>query len=403
MNEPRQVVFSPINVEDADFEDYVDPKMAEENEEFEQFKSEMHDAQFDAKITVGKKMTDSGGRPIGRQTFECFECGIDDYTFSQLCTRIREDYGTGLYKISGRDSKGKYKFNKTVGILAPNQTDNAPVNDIGVLFDKFSDAMQRQQMQTERMFEKLTGPQTGGDAFDQMAKMATAMGGMMGAMGIQRPEVVPQKTMLEIMTEFKMMQELFGGDGGMGGGGGEANLYSLLTATMQSFGAPIAAALAAGQADGTVNAEGLLQAPKPNPQITSTQDQEIKKKAAETEALKGQIKMLIANAEAEADPKVMANLIVEKTPEANLDSLFDFLSSDDWFAEIVKLVPDATAHENWFTIMRDTVINLLTESDEPPIVARSGEPKVAGTDADTVADNTDSAISESTGDSSKNT
>ena len=59
MAEPKQVVFSPINVDDAEYADFEpDPKMAEENAEFEAFKSEMHDSQDDAKITVGKKLTD---------------------------------------------------------------------------------------------------------------------------------------------------------------------------------------------------------------------------------------------------------------------------------------------------------------------------------------------------------
>ena len=221
-----------VELADGEFEDIIDEKMKEENAEFEQFKSEMHDAQFDAKITVGKKMTDSGGRPIGRQVFECFECGIDDYTFSQLCTRIRDDYGTGLYKIQGRDSKGMYKFNKTVGILAPNKTDNAPANDVGQLIDKFSDAMQRQQMSTEQMFKSLSGPQSSGDAIDQITKLATAVGPLLTAMGIGSREA--PKSLLEQMTEYKMMMELFGGNEG-GGLGGDANLYSLLGLTSPVF------------------------------------------------------------------------------------------------------------------------------------------------------------------------
>ena len=142
--QPKQVVYSPVEIDDAEYVDFEqDAKMEEENLEFEKFKSEMHDAQDDAKIMVGKKLTDSRGRPLGKQVFECFECGIDDYTFSQLCTRIREDFGTGLYQILGRDSNGKFKFRKIVGVQAPFGPDNAPDTgtDVGMLIDKFSDAM----------------------------------------------------------------------------------------------------------------------------------------------------------------------------------------------------------------------------------------------------------------------
>lgn len=364
MTQPKQVLYSPVDIDDADFVDMeLDEKMASENAEFEAFKDEMHDAQFDAKITVGKKLTDSNGRPLGRQVFECFECGIDDYTFSQLCTRIREDFGTGLYKIQGRDSKGKFKFNKMVGILAPNKTDNEPAGtDIGNLFDKFSDAMARQQMQTEAMFTKLAGPQTGGDAIDQITKLATAVGPLLAAIGFGKSEA--PKTLLEQLTEYKMMQELFTEGGGSGGG--DANLYSLLTATMQSFGAPIAAALAAGQIDGSVNPQGILASPQP-----ALVDTDKIKREQETEALKGQIKILVANAEAKTDAVKMANLIVEKTPEDNLESLFDFLSGDDYLEQMIFLVPEVEIHKNWFIKLRDTVLELLTVDDDKPIVPES--------------------------------
>ena len=101
----------------------------------------------------------------------------------------------------------------------------------------------------------------------------------------------------------------------------------------------------------------------------------------------------------------MANLIVEKTPEESLDNLFEFLSGDDWFDKIVFLVPEATEHKNWFTIMRDQVIELLTEPDDASIVQKSDPDNPgAGTDVDvgnpqSVAGKTDSAISdESNGD-----
>ena len=92
----------------TDYEGYEpDPKTQAEAEEFEKFKSEMLESEGYAKITVSRQPTDSGGRPIGRKLYQCFECGIDDYTFSQLCSRIRDEYGTGIYRIQGRDSDGK--------------------------------------------------------------------------------------------------------------------------------------------------------------------------------------------------------------------------------------------------------------------------------------------------------
>lgn len=361
MTQPKQVLYTPVDMDDADFVDFErDPKMEEENAEFETFKSEMHDAQFDAKITVGKKLTDSRGRPLGRQIFECFECGVNDYTFSQLCTRIREDFGTGLYQIHGRDSKGKYKFKKTVGILAPNSTDNVPVgNDVGMLIDKFSDAMERQAMRTEQMFSKLVGPQTGGDAFTQMTSMMTAMGGMMGAMGITPQAPIPAKTLVEQLTEFKMIKELFGGDGD-GGISGDDNLYSLLGKTVEAFGGPIAAALAAGEEAGQLTPEGVAALPAPEP----TRVQKITEQEKHNMAMRKNIHILIQNAKSKIPPEMFALILVNNTPEDKADELFEFISAENCVDIIIQLEPAAAEYKEWFVDLRIAVIEIMAEPED---------------------------------------
>lgn len=361
MPTPKQVVYTPVDFEDGEYVDIErDPKMEEENAEFEQFKSEMHDAQFDAKITVGKKLTDSSGRPMGRQIFECFECGVDDYTFSQLCTRIREDFGTGLYQIQGRDSKGKYKFKKTVGILAPNTPDNKPAGqDVGALIDKMSDAMQRQQMATEQMFLKLAGPQTGGDAIDQIVKISAAVAPILTALGISRPEPpTPPKTLMEQLAEFKMIKELFGeGEGGLGG---EANLYSLLGDTIKAFGGPIAQALAAGAASGELTETGIVA----NPALPAPKDETMKTQNDANVEMRKNIHILIQNAKAKVDPAQFALILVNNTPADKEDALWEFISADNCVDEIVKLEPVAGEYRQWFVELRNEVIDLMSEPED---------------------------------------
>ena len=51
----KQILYTPVDIDDADFVDFErDEKMENENAEFEAFKNEMHDAQDNAKIMVGK-------------------------------------------------------------------------------------------------------------------------------------------------------------------------------------------------------------------------------------------------------------------------------------------------------------------------------------------------------------
>ena len=357
----KQILYSPVDVDDADFVDFErDEKMESENAEFEAFKSEMHDAQDNAKITVGKKHTDSRGRPLGKHVFECFECGIDDYSFSQLCTRIREDFGSGLYQVLGRDSKGKFKFRKTVGIQAPT-TDvvENPGADVGALIDKFSDAMERQAMRTEQMFSKLVGPTTGGDAFSQMTQMMTAMGGMMGAMGITPQAPIAAKTLVEQLTEFKMIKELFGGDSDTETG--DANLYSLLGKTVEAFGGPIAQAIAAGAQSGELSETGLAALPAPEPEPTKAEV--MTEQEQHNMAMRKNIHVLIQNAKAEVPPEAFALILVNNTPEDKQDELFDFISAENCVATIIKLEPAAEPYKEWFENLRVAVIEIMAEPE----------------------------------------
>lgn len=360
MATPKQVLYQPVDVDDAEFVDFAEPdaKLEAENAEFEKFKSEMHDAQDDAKIMVGKKLTDSRGRPMGKQVFECFECGIDDYSFSQLCTRIREDFGTGLYQILGRDSNGKYKFRKIVGVQAPFGPDNVPAGtDIGMLIDKFSDAMQRQQMQTEQMFAKLAGPRTGGDAFSQMSEMMTAMGGMMGAIGFN-PQ--PQKSFMDEMTQFKLMQEMF--TGGNGGGGGDANLFSLLTETVKSFGPAIGMAIAAQKESGAIPMSGPVVA------ALSPPDKKETKLSNQLESMRPQIDFFVGQAKAGATPEAVVNAIWPGIPEQSYESIEAFLQQENCIDLCAQVNTEVNTWRVWFTQWRDLMLEKFNAffSEVPP-------------------------------------
>ena len=133
---------------------------------------------------------------------------------------------------------------------------------------------------------------------------------------------------------------------------------------MQSFGEPIAAAIAAGPITGEVNAAGVLDNPIPKLEGETME-------AKETEALKKQILVILGNAKAGVDPKSFANIVVQNTPEQMVDKLYEFLIGDDWFTQICFINPECKTHENWFTAWRDTVIELLTEPADAPIVAES--------------------------------
>lgn len=379
---PKQVVYSPVEVDGEAVYADLEFEKSEEQIDWEKFRDEMRESNEYAKITVYRQPMDSIGQRGQKKLTYLFDVGLDEYSYSQLCARLRDEYGTGTYRMQGRDSENKLRFNRAVTIEAPKIEDGK--GEYQTIPNVIAEMRETMQSNQQMMADFMRGPNAMADPMDQLTKMAGAFATIFAAMGIKTQEPVPQKTFMEELTQFKLMQEMFT-DGG-GAGGGEANLYSLLTATMQSFGGPIAAAIAAGQSEGRVNPQGLLENQKP---IEKTPEQI--KQEQETETLKGQIKLLVANAEAQTDPVEMAELIVEKTPEENLDSLFEFLSGDDYLKQMIFLVPEVKAYENWFIKLRDTVLELLTVDDDPPIVPES-ETVAGNGESETVAGDTGSDI-----------
>jgi len=283
-----------------------------------------------------------------------FECGIDDYTFSQLVARIRDDYGTGIYKITARKSDGTYGFQQTIGIEAPlsDRETNPAAGAAGELIDTFSLAMERQQARIEALIEKVGGPRTGGDAFEQMTQMLTAMGGIMGAMGVtpQQP-----KSMVDQLTEWTMLKDLLGD--GDSDGGGDANLYSLLTATVQNFGPLLGAAITSQTAAGAIPAAGPIRPalPQPAPEVTR------ESLSPELEAMRGQINFLVSQAKLGAKASDVAAAIFPGIPPDSLESIEAFLQKPDCIDVCAQVNAEVNSYRTWLQDWREAMLARLGE------------------------------------------
>lgn len=364
----KQILYSPVDIDDADFVDVeADPFMEAENAEFDAFKAEMHDSQDDAKITVSKRLTDSHGRPMGQQAFECFECGIDDYSFSQLCTRIREDFGTGLYKVQGRDSKGKFKFRKMVGIQAPNDPDAAKNEGTPAsLIASMSRAMADQQDRFERLM--LNAPQAQNDPIKQITDMMTAMGGMMGALGLGTQNQQAPKTMIETLTELKLTKDLVGDLMGNPEGVGQVdNFWGAIAEAAKSFGGPLMQAVALAQQQGKVDADGVIQPPAlpaPEPEVKVEPESE----NITLKDMREQLEFLLTQAKNKMDAGMVADFIIEQMPDEDsaYDALEQFLQEENCLDRCAMITPEVNEYREWFINWREAMLTKLAAMIESP-------------------------------------
>lgn len=356
----KQVLLSPVDIDDADFDSLqppVDPKLEAENEEFDKFRSEMHDSDNQARIFVSRKRLDSRGQPIGKKLFHCFECGIDDHTFSQLVARIRDDYGTGLYQIQGRDSNGRFKFSKVIGVEAPKTDEDAPKGDsMGEVINQFSHALERNQERTEMMVREMAGNRGGFDVNNFVAIMGAVTPLLTPLIGklFEKPE---SKSIVEQLTEIKLMQDTLGL--GNDSEGGEANLYSLLGKTVEAFGAPIAQALTAASESDQLDDDGVLR-----PRLEAPKPENAQEASNMAEDMKQQIGFLINNAKAGTPPKQFAEFLCDTLPDENLDQFFEFISAPDAVAKLITIEPAAREHQQWLDDVRAHVLEILVPDDE---------------------------------------
>lgn len=397
--ETKQILYSPVDIDDAEFSDF-NREPSEDEIEFQKFKDEFKQSNEYAKVSVYRQPTTSDGRPGQKSLTFLFEAGVEEYTFSQLAGRLRDQYGTGTYRVQLRDKSNLLKMNRAVHIEAPKIDSND--NSAGNIIEIVSRTMQEQQMRTERLLREVSGPRTGGDAFEQITKMMAAMGTMMGAMGVTPQQAAAPKTLVEQLTEFKMIKELFGGDSD-DTPGGDANLYTLLGETVKAFGGPIAAAIAAGSQSGALNADGIAI----NPALPAPTDAEkVTDKENHNVAMRKNIHILIQNAKTKIPAEAFAQILVTNTPEDKQDELWDFISSEKCVDTIIELEPAAEAFREWFDALRIAVIDLMAEPDkglqdesgasnvaaspDDPVEAVAGEIKDSPNDAHTGDSNTTS-------------
>lgn len=369
-------------------ERYGHGEESDDEKEWRKFQEELSDGIEYAKMTVYRVPTNERGQPERKQMSFCFECGLQDYSFSQLCGRIQSEYGGGVYRLQVRDENGRLVKNKGISVEAP-KGDEKRGNNVGEIVDSIT----RVQRETQMMLRQAMQPANNAppvDPIKQMTEMMAAVGAMMGAIGLRPEPPPPPKTLLEQMQEFAMIKELMGGDNGNDNG-----LYSMLTETIRAFGPPLAAAISAGQNQGALDSRGVM-VNKSLPQPEAQPSKEDLEKMEYDKQMKQQIGVLLLNARAGADTKKFAQLIVDNTPDDKLDALDEWLRADDFLEKLIAADPKVKDFRNWFIALRDQVIKLLDE-----MIDGDDEPGLTSAQPETVTGGTDSAASETDGDTPK--
>lgn len=355
VQDKRGVYVLPNDYDEAQFE------ISEDQLIFEQFANEARDNEQYSKMTISRVPMNRHGQRGAQKLSFLFEAGIDEYSYSQLLSKLRDEYGSGFYKIQARNDKGQLKLNKTVAVEAPaGDTDKAAAHNPTVaVLQEFTKSQNEQNVEL-REFMMRSNPPQGTDMIDQVVKIATAIAPLLTALGISRPEPAPPpKSVVEMLTEAKMVTELMGG--GNEAQYGEANGWSALTETLKALGPAIGGALAMGaQTPEVAKTEAVpqLEAPPVDEKLEQEKVIEMQK-----QDLAKQINMLLIQAKGGAKPRAVAEMVVNMTPPEHEEKLWDTIVAENCVDTMAAAVPEVNEHREWFDDLRAGILEIMAEPE----------------------------------------
>ena len=379
----------PAGYSESDFQE------SEEEIAFNKFKAESEQTENEQLINVWRVPMGQNGVRKGAKLVFLFATSPNEFEYPQLLGKLRDEYGGGFYKLIARNERGQYTLNKTVAIESPKRdvaTGDNPSANLGGFIDQFSQALNTQLERQENMFSQMNGGK--GFDLDSFIKITTVLTPILAPVLTKLFDNKPPSVASQI-KEMMLMREFMQDFSGNNDGGGEGNIYSLLTSTLNNLGPLLGAALAAGQKSGAVDENGIIRGesgPLPkqlgNDKKESQQKQDEKEMDKNKEQFKSQLGLLLMQAKGEADPDKVADFVIEQIPDELLDNVHALLSREDFIKMSLELKPEFASYVDWLVNWRDAMLQYFDEGiDDTEESGQDSDQSVAGTDgAHSIAD-----------------
>lgn len=384
MAERKPITFVPR--EDQDAEDITGPDLtADEDNAFESYRQSF----------VGEEM---GSIRVSRVPVEQMRAGqskgsikgaflftteADRYTFDELLTRLRDEYGTGSYRITGvRSGQRGLAFNRIVdvervaSVVTPATV--AASSEMAAIVSQMAALMERQTQQMAEILRPVVtapvaAPVDPMEQFKQMLQLAAMM-----KSAFSGPVIAPPDLLTEI-ERFKKLSEIFKGGGSLDGDG-EATGMGVFGKMIDVFGPPLVDAVKSGQIrlptptatgrhpstlpwrDGVPGvSQGPLpgmasgSAPRTAPATAPAPEMEHEKTPVLSpvdQYRRSQVLRLSAFADSGANPDQIAATIIDSVSETELDALEPLAYNENAVNEMIVLAPECERHRAWFETFR---------------------------------------------------
>ena len=343
----------------ADLDDYY---KSEIEKDLEAFIAEMGESIQSATMSIYRvPLNPRTGLPVKRHTPFLFAITPGELTFGQLCERVRDEYGSGTYKIMIRDEQNVLRKNRNFSVEAPDKGENQMNSPGSGLLSEMTNALQAHSEQLQTMYAAQQKP----SMFENplvLTTCITAVAGIIEKIFDNNKTDKPEKSVLETITETLMTRKAFQELLESEGASGDANIWSAVTELSKSLGPPLLAAAAQAQEAGAMSPTGALKPPvlesPPVEQPTDTPKEPETEKVNQLQQLTQQIEFLVANAEENVPVDRVIDFIINTLPDdqdefdAAADKLEMFLSNQAAVDQCAMINPKVNEHRDWFETFR---------------------------------------------------
>lgn len=338
----------------ADYKQQFDEAFNEDDDEareFSKFFDEMAESNDYAKITVYRVPVNDKGALTSRKLAYLFDFALGEMTYSQMSSKIRDDYGSGVYRVQIRDQGGQLMKQRTVNVEAPKNAETKPVGDN--LVNQIAYLLNQQSERTDSMLERMR-PAQSEISIDKILAWGTAAATILSTLGFTF-KAKPEKTIIETAQELATLKGLFSGDEG-----GESNFFSLMEKTVTSFGPAFAQAIALGQDRGQVSADGTIRR-----RLSAPENLQGAKMDSNVLQMKPQLEFILTQAQMNNSPPTVADFMIDNISESDkitdeqIEAIIVALQDKNCYGQCVAVVPGFREFPEWFDAWRMAMITGL--------------------------------------------
>lgn len=344
-----------------------------------------------------------------------------------LLDKVAEDHGPGNYEAHiyaphpghGGAIKLARKIKFEIGQTRDEKEDSLPFrrrrksggDSPSEIMRTFAEMMAAQNERTEAMIREVLNRQSGGIQ-DPISAMVQMMGVMVQFQQMM-PKPPPAPSLIDEVQKLAMLKEIFSDMGG----GGDTSESGVWLKMLDKFGTPIVNALGQPQPQQVPGAPMMqlpynpqvmpqqtqahfqnpqardpnqaMRMPPPNnpqiPHVPATPPNPQTKK--EGEDMKANVDRLVGFAKMGIDAGYVAEQILNLTPEADEEKLYNFIAAENCIDQMAAVNPEVNQHREFFSELRTHILAAFTqegeeESEETPDLKSDG---AAATLAETAA------------------